>query len=196
VSDLKTLITCNLASSSTGVVVTADFHALNAVGVIVEFYDHGIQVASEQFAGPAIPEANPLRLDGWPETFAVLNTNGVLRLGRDASFRFGCCPGDELRIIPVLPPAVAPPVAFGRMTINSSQGVEVVLRGLARTSAVPPPVLQTKRSSTGMAIEWPGPGYRLLGAETLYGPWLELGLSSGAELQPIGEARYFQLMSE
>jgi hypothetical protein len=82
------------------------------------------------------------------------------------------------------------------MTVNLSEGVEAVLRGLTRASAVPSPVLQTKRSSAGIGIEWPGVGYRLLGAETLAGPWIDLGLLGGTELQPVGDARYFQLISE
>jgi len=52
------------------------------------------------------------------------------------------------------------------------------------------------RSSAGIGIASPGAGYRLLSAETLSGPWIDLGLSGRATLQPVGDARYFRLMSE
>ncbi|HXJ56298.1 MAG TPA: HYR domain-containing protein [Verrucomicrobiae bacterium] len=194
--DLKTILKFNLASSSIGVVATADFQPLNAVGVILEFYDHDKLVATERFDGPVIPETHPLLLDRWPETFAVLNTNGMLRLSSATSMKFGCCTGDELRVIPVLPPEAALPAAFVRLMVNASEGVEAVLRDLTRAGAFPPPVLQTMRSSAGIGIAWPGAGYRLLSAETLSGPWIDLGLSGRATLQPVGDARYFRLMSE
>ena len=194
--DPKALLQLNLANSPTGIVATADFHALNAVGVTVELYDHGQRVATEQFIGPAIPQTNPLLLDRWPETFAVLDTNAVLQLGSSAPLKFGCCSGDELRVIPVLPTEAIRPAAFGQLTVNASEGVQAVIRGLTRVSAVSPAVLQSTRTGAWIEMEWPGAGYRLFGSETLPGPWIDLGLLGRATLQPVGDARYFQLRSD
>jgi hypothetical protein len=47
-----------------------------------------------------------------------------------------------------------------------------------------------------MVIAWPVEGYRLLGAESLDGPWIDLGVASPVQMAPNAAQRYFRLVCD
>lgn len=89
-----------------------------------------------------------------------------------------------------------PPEAFTGLEVALSDGMAARLLDLQTTPACAPVSLNVARTSTGITVSWSGDGFRLQGAETLQGPWYELGVQSPAVL-PAGSAlRLFRLVCD
>jgi hypothetical protein len=138
----------------------------------------------------------PLVLDHWPERFGLMGTNGVLRLTSVEPFTVSGFVGDEVRFIPELPPDAAPFEYASELQCLSPAGVEGVLYDLKSVVACAPAALSLTPTVAGPVLSWSGDGYRLLGAETLDGPWIELGVTSPVMLAPSAPHRYYRLVCE
>ena len=85
--------------------------------------------------------------------------------------------------------------AFGdELQCLGSAGSESILYDLRSALASPPAALSIAPTAAGTVISWPGDGYRLLGAESLDGPWIELGVTSPVVLTPSAPQRYYRLV--
>jgi hypothetical protein len=60
--------------------------------------------------------------------------------------------------------------------------------------AAAPALLNITTTSSGTVVSWSDESYRLLGAETTDGPWIDLGVTSPFVLPPNGGPRYFRLV--
>lgn len=185
-----------LVRSANGVHAAVDFSPLGATGLLIQLWSNGVYFAYGNVAAPAITLEDPLPLGRWPERFALLGTNGAVRLTSAAAFDvygFAC---DEIRIIPELPPGTPPFAYASELECRSTAGAENLLYGLERVAACEPAGLTISSTTAGTVISWTGEGYRLLGAETLTGPWIEISTASPLVLPPTAPQRYYRLVCE
>jgi hypothetical protein len=185
-----------LAQTPNGVETSADFGSLGATAVTVQLYSNGVYVAVGQSPGPWVPPDNPLILDRWPERLALMGTNGTVRLTSSEYMNIAGFVGDEIRLVPELPPESVSFDFASELTVLGSAGMQSQVYDLRRVAACVPVPLQIKASPGGTVISWTGEGYRLLGAETPEGPWLELSVTSPFRLAPTAPQRYFRLVCE
>ena len=106
------------------------------------------------------------------------------------------CVGTELRILPELTPDATPPVAFDRLQCLISDGMDNLIYGLQTTPACTPVPLSAVASPDGISLSWEGDGFRLQGAETLAGPWYDLGNCSPLSLPGNSVLRVFRLLCD
>jgi hypothetical protein len=104
--------------------------------------------------------------------------------------------GTELRILPELTKTATPPVAFTGLQCLISEGMDNLIYGLQTTPACTPVPLNAVASPDGISLSWEGDGFRLQGAETLAGPWYDLGVSSPATLPADYALRVFRLICD
>lgn len=181
-------------ASSNVVECLADFTDLGATGITVYLLNQGVTVAWASVPGPSLLPEDPLLLDHWPERLGLMGTNGVLRLTFVEPFSVSGFVGDEVRFVPDLPPD-APPFEFAsELQCLGPAGSEHVLYDLKSVLASSPAALSITPTTAGTVISWSGDGYRLLGAESLDGPWIELGLTSPVVLTPSAPQRYYRLV--
>ncbi len=189
-------IELRLTGSATNVGAAADFSGIGATALQVQIYSNGVYVAFGDVPGPAMTPDDALPLDHWPERLGMMGSNGVVRLTSTTFFNIEGFQGDEIRFVPSLP-ADAPPFDYAsELECRATAGVESVLYGLQRTSACAPALLNAAQTSAGTVFSWAADGYRLLGAETLAGPWVELGVASPVVLTPNAPQRFFRLVCE
>jgi hypothetical protein len=183
-----------LTQSPGSVDAVADFSSLGATGITISLLRNGVQVAWASVPDGDMSPDDPVQLDHWPEHLGMMGTNGVLRVTSADPFTIAGFVCDEVRFIPELPPD-APPFEFAsELQCLSPAGMEGVLYDLKSVVAASPAALSITRTSAGTAISWPGDGYRLLGAETLDGPWLDLGVTSPFMPAPTALQRYYRLV--
>lgn len=130
-------------------------------------------------------------MSGFP---GILGCPGVrvLSLGNTNAFTVlsgldcpsGVCEGTELRILPELAPDSTPPVAFTGLACLISDGMDNLISGLQTTPACTPVPLNVVATLEGITLNWEGYGFRLQGAETVDGPWYDLGVSSRRPYRP------------
>jgi hypothetical protein len=185
-----------LARSPAGVDSSVDFTALGALSVTAHLLSNGVLIAYGSVEGPIITADDPLTLDHWPERFAALPGNGVLRATSSDLFNIQGFVCDEVQFIPELPSGTPPVPYYGELQGLGSAGLDSMFYGLQRVPACAPATLTITPGSTGTVLSWSGDGYRLLGAETLDGPWIDLGLASPVVLAPNASHRYFRLVCD
>jgi hypothetical protein len=185
-----------LVRSANGVHAAVDFSPLEATGILIQLWSNGVYFAYGNVIAPAITLEDPLPVARWPERFALLGTNGAVRLTSTEGFDvygFAC---DEIRLIPELPPGAAAFAYASEIECRSTGGAENLLYGLERVAACEPSGLTISATTAGTVISWAGEGYRLLGAETLEGPWVELSQTSPVVLPVTAPQRYYRLVCE
>jgi hypothetical protein len=74
--------------------------------------------------------------------------------------------------------------------------MENLVYDLQRVLACPPTPLSVSYTGGNAILSWSGTNYRLLGAETLDGPWVELGTASPVALTPNAPQRFFRLVCD
>jgi hypothetical protein len=185
-----------LANGPDGVDSTVDFTTLGATSVTVELFSNGVEVAFGAVEGPVIAADNPLTLDHWPERFGALAGNGILRVTASQPFNIQGFTCDEVQFIPGLPPGTPPIAFYGEMQCLGSEGLDSMVYSLQRVAACAPATLTITPTPGGTVISWSADGYRLLGAETLNGPWIDLGVTSPVVLSPNALQRYFRLVCD
>jgi hypothetical protein len=103
---------------------------------------------------------------------------------------------DEVQFLPGLPSGSPPVPYYGELQAIASAGLDSMLYGLQRVPACAPATLTITPMPSGNILTWSGIGYRLLGAETLDGPWIDLGIKSPVLLPPNSIQRYFRLVCD
>ncbi len=186
-------IELRLTQGSNGVDCSVDFSTLGAVSVTARLLLNGVAMAEGHLEGPMITPDDPLNLDHWPERLGAVGGSGILRLTSSLPLNIQSFVCDELQLIPELPPVNPPVPFFGELQCLGTAGTENLLYGLQQVSACAPTALDITATATGTVLQWSGDGYRLLGAETLDGPWIDLGVLSPVLLSPNAPQRYFRL---
>jgi hypothetical protein len=185
-----------MAQGPAGVDCSVDFTALGATMVTAQLFSNGVEVAFGSVPGPIIPPDDPLTFDHWPERFGALAGNGILRVTSSQPFNIQGFICDEVQFIPELPGGTPPIPFYGELEALGSQGLDSMVYGLQRVPACAPATLTITQTPGGNVITWSGDGYRILGAETLDGPWLDLGVTSPVLLSPNSLQRYFRLVCD
>jgi hypothetical protein len=178
-----------------GIACYADFYWLPLTSVTVQLWRHGVLVGQGQSDGNALA-TDPVIIDGWPERLSMHSVSEGLCLTSSQPFTIlNCCTGDELRIIPGLPPGEPVVDSFSQLQCFSSQGLESVLYDAHTVSAVQPPTLSLDAGSGQVILAWPDDRCHLQVAESMGGPWYDMAQTSPATI-PAGEAqRFFRLVS-
>jgi len=182
---------------------SVDFSEWGGSNVTIQLYNNGVFVG--QSTGVPASLANPmLYMDRFPGILGCPGV-GVLRLSDHEPFNIyygvdcgpGGCVGNELLIIPELPVGAPPPIEyFSEVQSIASENFDGLLYNLQRVPYCAPASLNVSSAPGGTTLSWSGNGYRLQGAESLSGPWLDLGLSSPVILHPDSPQRFFRLMCE
>jgi hypothetical protein len=189
-------IEVRLAQGPSGVDCSMDFTVLGALSVTAQLFSNGLLVAYGSVPGPIITRDDPLTFDHWPERLGVLAGNGILRVTTSEPFNIQGFICDEVQFIPELPVGSPPIPFYGELHSLGSEGLDSTLYGLQRVAACAPASLAITPTKTGMVIAWPVEGYRLLGAESLDGPWIDLGVASPVQMAPNAAQRYFRLVCD
>jgi len=184
-----------------GVECSVDYSDVGATGVRVELWREGTLVGFGEGPGPIIPPDAPLTISRWPERYGRPAINEGLFLRSSELFEVSGLLGDEIRIIPLLPSGGGAKVdgSPGYVTgleIQTAEGMESTAYGLQRTLACVPDLLHVTRSDTGTVLTWAGEGFRLQGAETVTGPWYDLGVASPVPVEASSAMRYFRLVCD
>lgn len=103
------------------------------------------------------------------------------------------CFGTELRIIAELSPVSTPPTAYDGLSAMIGEDMDYLIHHLQTTPACSPVPLQVDTSANGVTLSWPGDGFHLQGAESLDGPWYDLGVESPATIPARSNTRVFRL---
>lgn len=188
-------IEVRLVQAPDGVECYLDFSWLDPMSVTVRLLNDGAVVGEATGDGNVL-SILPLVLSDWPERFGLVGPADGFRFTRSQPFTVSGLTGNELRVIPHLAPETLVPTAFSQLDCVGSAGLESIIRDLRITSACAPSPLHVQRGADGLRITWEGDTFRLLGAETVKGPWMELGVGSPVILGPAHPARYFRLVCQ
>jgi hypothetical protein len=192
-----------LQASSGGVDCSADFSNLDSPTVRVQIYQ-GTTLMAERTGVPAQLGQPLLTLPMWPSALGKIGGASPCRRGKipvvanivlpgGAGTPPQTVPGDEFRILAELPPGAVHPDYYSAFEFISSAGSDWGITALTRvTACVAQPVAIT-RTSNGISVSWSGASFQLQGAETVTGPWFDLGVSSPALLPSNSSARFLRL---
>lgn len=185
--------------TTTGVECAADFTQWGVSNVTVQLWN-GTTLLAQTNHVPAVLNSALFSLGGFPGMFSC-SGSGVLTLSDTNPITvlsgLDCgssgCVGTELRIIPEFSSAAAPPSAYTGLEYLISDGMDLRLSRLQTTPACVPAPINASRDAAGLHLNWSGDGFRLQGAETLKGPWYDLGVGPPATLPANSSLRLFRL---
>ncbi len=190
-----------LTHGTTGVDCAADFTTFGTSNVTLQVWNGTTLVAEKTHVAAAI--ANPLAtLSTFP---AIVGSPGagVLSLSHTNPFTVytgldcpGGCTGTELRIFPELSSMQPAPATYTQLQCQFSEGTDVLLTDFQRTLACPPGPLSVTRTTSGFTLDWLGDTFRLQGAESLPGPWYDLGVTAPVTLPANSNLRLFRLICD
>jgi hypothetical protein len=193
-----------LAQSASGVGIdcSADFAQWGVSNVTLQLWN-GSTLVGERSHAPATLSTALATISGFPGIIGCPGV-GVLSLANTNPFTVlsgldcpsGVCEGTELRILAELTSDSTPPVAFTGLECRISEGMDNLIYGLQTTPACTPVPLNVVATSDGISLSWEGDGFRLQGAETLAGPWYDLGVSSPTTLPANSGLRVFRLLCD
>ena len=86
--------------------------------------------------------------------------------------------------------------AFTGLDCFISDGMDNLIYGLHTTPACSPVPLDVNATTQGVSLNWQGAGFLLQGAETLSGPWYDLGVSPPVTLPANSALRLFRLICD
>ncbi|MEY4385044.1 MAG: hypothetical protein RLY20_327 [Verrucomicrobiota bacterium] len=181
----------------TGVELAADFSQWDVATVTVQLWDGTSLLAETNLA--ASLNSPLVMLDAFPAVVGQSATGGIwLRGSNSISVLSGLdcsgdCTGDEVRILPDWSPTTPPPDAFNGLEILIGDGMDCRISQLATTPACTPEPIAADRDPSGLHLNWSGEGFRLQGAETIAGPWYDLGISAPVTLPANSRLRLFRL---
>jgi hypothetical protein len=187
------------AGGPPAVEVAADFTQWGVSHVTVELWDGTTVVGQTNLpatlGAPLVSLAEMPTLIGSPTigTLTFGSTNGSVSVVSGLDCSSGFCTGDELRIIAHPSGTTPPPLAYTGLEIVVGEGKDMRIASFQTTPACVPAPLTASRTTSGIIIRWSGDGFRLQGAETLAGPWYELGVSSPVTLPANSPLRLFRL---
>ena len=189
-------IDLRLTQGPAGVACSVDFTTLGATTVTIKLFINGVLAGFGSVPGPLITPDDEFFLDHWPDRIGALAGNGILRVTTPIPFNIQGFVCDEVQFIPELPSGTPPVPFYGELQCLGNAGQDSLIYGLQRVPACAPATLTITPTSAGTVISWGLDGYRLLGAETLDGPWLDLGSTSPVVLSPNSTQRYFKLVCD
>jgi hypothetical protein len=182
-----------------GVECGADFTQWGVSNVTVQLWD-GTNIVGQTNL-PATLASTLVTLADFPTVIGA-GAGGVLKVSntnREMTVVFGLacsggpCQGDELRIIPGLSPMAPPPEAYTGLEIVIGDGMDNRISHLVTMPACVPTPINAMPTASGILLNWSGDGFRLEGAETLAGPWYDLGVQSPVTLPASSKLRLFRL---
>jgi hypothetical protein len=184
-----------------GVDCFADFTQWGVSNVTVQFWN-GTALVAQAKDVPATLASAVVTLAGFPGTFScpsigvvsLTDQNPIVVLaGLNCSTG---CAGTELRIIAETSTMSTPPSAFTGMDCFINADMDNLIYGLQTTPACSPVPIAVNGTATGITLDWQGDGFRLQGAESLIGPWYDLGASAPVMLPANSALRFFRLLCD
>ena len=194
-----------LKAGDSGIDCSADLANLGSPTVRVQILRDGALLATR--AGvPAELGRTLLTLPTWPEALGKISGPtpcrririklGTIILAGGGGLPPQSVDGDECRIIAELPPGSPLPDAYTSFEFLASEGGDWGVSGLQTTPACTPIPISPTRTSDGVVFVWQGDGFRLQGAVSPTGPWLDLGVSSPVTLPVSHPGRFFRLICD
>jgi hypothetical protein len=190
------------SASGAGIDCSADFTQWGVSNVTVQLWSGSALISEKPHVSATL--GSPLvTLGGFPGILgcpgvgvvSLSDTNPVIVLSGLDCPTTGCV-GTELRILPELTTSATPPVAFMGLQCSITAGMDELIYGLQTTPACTPVPLNVVAGPEGITLSWEGDGSRLQGAETLAGPWYDLGVCSPATLPTSSTLRVFRLLCD
>ena len=198
------VINVRLAHSSTGTGIdcSADFAEWGVSKVTLQLWNGTTLVAEKVHVSATL--ASPLvTLGGFPGivgcpgvgVVSLSDTNPIFVLSGLPCPTTGCV-GTELRILPEFTTTSTPPAAFTELECLLSEGMDNLIYRLETMPACAPVPLDATATPDGIHLNWDGDGFHLEGAESLGGPWYDLGVSPPVTLPANSSVRVFRLRCE
>jgi hypothetical protein len=195
-------IQLRLARGSTSVGCSADFGTFGVSNVTLQLWN-GTALVAEKAHVVASLGAPLASLSAFPSILGCPGL-GVLSLTDTNPFTVysgfdtcpGGCTGTELRILPEFGTLQSPPTIFTDLQCHISSGLDLLLYDVLRTLACVPGPINVTRTSTGITLDWSGDTFRLQGAETIIGPWYDLGVASPVNVSSNSKLRFFRLVCD
>ena len=186
-----------------GVDCFADFSQWGVSQVTVQLWN-GTALVGETNHVPASLTNALVTMSDFPGTIgcpgigvvSLVSTNPfVVFSGLNCSGTMGCV-GTELRILAELSTMSTPPTAFTELDCLISDGMDNLIYGMQTTPACSPVPLNATTTPAGISLNWQGDGFRLQGAESVSGPWYDLGADSPVNLPANYALRFFRLVCD
>jgi hypothetical protein len=193
-------ILLRLVQASNSVDCSADFSTLDVSNVTLQLWNGTSLVSQKDHVAASL--SNSIATLSTAPVILGSPGLGVLSLAHTNPFTvlsgLDCtvCQGTELRILPELSPAQPAPVVYTELQSQVSEGLDLLFYRLQRTLACVPGPLTVTRVSDGIILEWSDDKFRLEGAETLAGPWYDLGVASPVTLSSNASLRFFRLVCD
>jgi hypothetical protein len=193
-------ILLRLAQGSSGVDCAAYFGTFGVSNVTLQLWN-GTTLVKEKAHVPASLSTPFASISGFPGILSCPG-GGILSLASTNPFTVlsgvGCpgCSGTELRILPEFPTTQPAPTVFTELQCQTSDGMDLLFYDLQRTLACTPGPLNIVSTPAGVTLSWTDDGLRLQGAETVAGPWFDLGVTSPATIPAGSNLRVFRLLCD
>jgi len=189
------------SSGTGGVDCFADFSEWGVSNVIVQLWN-GTALVAQAKDVPASLTSALVTLSGFTGTFSCPSI-GVVSLTEKnpivvlAGLKCSSgCTGTELRITAETTTKSSPPTAFTGLDYLISAGMDNLVYGLQTTPACSPVPIAVNATVNGITLGWQGDGFRLQGAESLSGPWYDLGANAPVMLPANSALRFFRLLCD
>ena len=196
-----------------GVNCSVDFNNFDSPTVRVLIYSQGLLVADRPGLSGRL--GSPLfTLPDWPTGLGKLGGRtpcrvgttrpGWIRLpgtglglaGEGPVYPEDAVLGDEFRVLAELPDNAPRPDYYSGFEFIASDGADWGISGWQRNLACPPELLNVSWSADGITLDWTSDSFRLQGAETVTGPWFDLGVSAPVVLPANSSARFVRLVCD
>ncbi len=185
-----------------GVQLGADFVDWGVSQVTLQLWNDTTLVAETNHV-PATPGGTLALLGGFPGilgcpgigVLSLSGTNPIFVLDGLSCGASGCV-GTELRVIAEPSTSFTPPSAYIGLGVSIGDETDYLIHRLQTTPACSPIPLQVTPSTSGVTLSWEGDGFHLQGAETLPGPWYDLGVSPPVTIPANSAVRVFRLRCE
>jgi hypothetical protein len=182
-----------------GVHVGADFADWGVSQVTLQLWN-GTTLVGETNHVPATPGGMFATLAGFPGVLgcpgigvlSLSDTNPVVVLDGMSCGTLGCV-GTELRVIAEPSTGFTPPTAYTGLSTTIGEDMDYLIFRLQTTPACTPVPMHVAATADGVTLSWEGDGFHLQGAETVNGPWYDLGVESPATIPASANARVFRL---
>ena len=185
-----------------GVQLGADFVDWGVTQVTLQLWN-GTTLVGEAHHVPATAGGTIALLGGFPGSLgcpgvgvvSLSDTNPIFVLDGMNCGTLGCV-GTELRIIAEPSTSFTPPTAYTGLSATIGDEMDYLIHRLQTTPACSPIPLNVAASPAGVTLSWEGDGFHLQGAESLTGPWYDLGVSPPVTLPANSTVRVFRLRCE
>lgn len=186
-----------------GIDLFADFTAWGVTDASAQLFHSGALVA-ELPAQVASLDTPLLTLASFPQEFGSPHA-GVIRLADTNTFivvsGLNCgegvpCIGDELLITAHIPPEAVIPAALTKLDFGIAEDMDLRMSDLVTVPACTNIPVVARNTAGGAEINWDGDGFRLQGAESVAGPWHDLGVAPPVKLSEGTPLRVFRLVCD